>query len=426
MNKSLDPRENLDVQALLRSRSSARKRVRIRAWAWAVLALAISALVGFAVLGVGRGSKDVQYLVERVIRGNLTVTVTATGSVQPTNKIDISSELSGTVKSVFVDYNSIVAAGQLLAELDTDKLQATLDSSRAKLAAAKAKIDDAKATIIEKERDLSRKKRLVQVQAAATQDLDQAQAAYDRSVASLASNRADVAVAEADVRLNETNLSRAYIRSSIDGLVLKRNVDPGQTIASSLQVPVLFSIAEDLKLMELQVDVDEADVGRVRIGQTATFSVDAFPERRFPAAIRDIRFASETIQGVVTYKAVLKVDNSELLLRPGMTATSEIQVARIDSAVLIPNAAIRYAPASTNEAPTRGFLSRLLPGPPILRASSRTDETGRDRSVWILRDGVPTRVKIVIGQSNGEQTELVGGDLKPDDLVIVDQTTNRS
>ena len=212
------------------------------------------------------------------------------------------------------------------------------------------------------------------------------------------------------MKLNETNLAKACICSPINGVVLKRNVEPGQTVASSFQAPVLFSIAEDLKKMELQVDIDEADVGQVKVGQNANFSVDAYPDRKFPAAIRDIRFDSETIQGVVTYKAVLSIDNSELLLRPGMTATAEIRVTELFDALLVPNAALRFAPAAGDSADNRSLLRRLLPGPPQFRPASQHEETGANRSVWALRNGEPVQVAIVIGPSDGRRTQVRSGD----------------
>ena len=326
MNKPFKPKEHLDVQAILgMDASAAPSWAQRRELKWAAAAIVVLLLSGL-VWWLSNSTSATRYVTEPVTRGALTVIVTATGSVQPTNKVDVSSELSGTVRKVTVDYNSPVKAGQVLAELDTDKLKATVDSYRAKLVAAKAKVQEAQATVVEKQRDVERKKKLAGTRAIAAQDLDQSQAAYDRAIASLASARADVAIAQADLDLNEINLSKATIRSPISGVVLTRAVDPGQTVASSLQAPVLFSIAEDLKKMEVRVDVDEADVGKVKVGQSATFSVDAYPDRSFPATIRDVRFSSETIQGVVTYKAILDIDNSELLLRPGMTATAEIKV----------------------------------------------------------------------------------------------------
>jgi HlyD family secretion protein len=424
MNKPVEPKERLDVQAVLGMEASAAPSWTQHRWLKWVAAV----LIGLLLSGLGwwltSSTNGVHYITEPVTRGDLTVIVTATGSIQPTNKVDVSSELSGTVRKVLVDYNSTVKAGQVLAELDTDKLKATVNSSRAKVQAANAKVQEAQATVIEKEHDVERKKRLAGTQAISAQELDQSQAAYDRAVAALASARADVDVAEADLKLNETNLSKAYIRSPINGVVLTRDVDPGQTVASSLQAPVLFTIAEDLKQMEVQVDVDEADVGKVKVGQNATFTVDAYPDRSFPATIRDVRFASETIQNVVTYKAILDIDNSELLLRPGMTATAQIKVTHIENALLVPNAALRYTPPANN-ASKRSLISRLLPHPPFRAASRQEDETGRNRAVWVLRDGTPAQVNLEIGSSDGRFTEVRRGELQVGQAVIVDQTTSK-
>lgn len=391
--------------------------------------LQVAAVAFVAALGLwlywtaGSPRNNVSYVTTPISKGSLVVLVTATGSVQPTNKVDVSSELSGTIRKVLVDYNTVVKAGQTLAELDTEKLEATVASSRAKLAAARARVADAEATVIEKQRDLVRKKLLADRQITSTQDLELAQAAHDRAVAGVASARADVGVAEAELKLNETNLSKACICSPIDGVVLKRSAEPGQTVASSLQAPVLFSIAEDLTQMELQVDVDEADVGTVRPGQTATFSVDAFPDRRFPATIRDLRFASETIQGVVTYKAVLTIDNTELLLRPGMTATAEIRVAEVKDALLVPNAALRYRPPSDDAEPQRSFLDRILSGRPQFRQASQREDKKGARTVWVLEDGKPVAVPVTTGASDGRNTEVTGGSLEVGQSVIIDQTT---
>ncbi|MCB1550317.1 MAG: efflux RND transporter periplasmic adaptor subunit [Hyphomicrobiaceae bacterium] len=370
---------------------------------------------------------SIRYVTEAAAKGSFTIIVTATGSVQPITKVDVSSELSGTIREVLVDFNSQVVVGQVLALLDTDKLKATVESSRARLAAAKARVIDAQATVREKERAYVRKRDLAQKQFSSTQDLDLAKAAYDRSIAALASTKADVAVAEAELRLNETNLAKARIVSPIKGIVLKRNVDPGQTVASSLQAPVLFTIAEDLTKMEVQVDVDEADVGKVKVGDPATFTVDAYPERKFPARIRDLRYASETVQGVVTYKAVLSVDNAELLLRPGMTATAEIRVREVKDALLVPNTALRFVlPNQSNKRSSGGLLRRILPGPPRFRPATKQDDKGVTRRLYVLRDGEPTPVSVQIGASDGRRTEIASGGLKAGDLVVVDTTTSKT
>jgi len=363
-----------------------------------------------------------KYVSQPATRTDLTAIVTATGTVQPTNQVEISSELSGTVRQVFVDFNSTVTVGTLLAELDTAKLKATVASSRAKLASAKAKVGNAKATLLETQKVYERKTALAARRVTSQQDLEAAQAAADRATAALASAEADVGVAEADLLLDETNLSKSRIVSPIGGIILKRAVDPGQTVASSLQAPVLFTIAEDLTKMEIQVDVDEADVGMVKEGEAATFSVDAYSDRKFQARIRELRFGSEVVQGVVTYKAVLTTDNSELLLRPGMTATAEIVVREVKNALTVPNAALRFSPpAAAGSVQSQSLLQKILPnrGPP--RSSSKPKEAANTgRRVWMLQNGAPVAVLVAVGLTDGQRTEVVKGDVKEGQDLIVD------
>jgi HlyD family secretion protein len=287
-------------------------------------------------------------------------------------------------------------------------------------------VADAAATIEEKRADYEHKKALVAKEVASSRDLDLAKAAYERAVAGHASTLAEVRVVEADLRLNEINLSKSCICSPIDGVILKRSVDPGQIVASSLQAPVLFVIAEDLRRMELQVDIDEADVGKVKVGQKAAFAVDAYPDRRFPAEIRDIRFGSETVQGVVTYKAVLTIDNSELMIRPGMTATAEIVVQQVGDALLVPNAALRFSPTSAQaQPPGGGFLQRLFLTFPSRRPGEQAGETGRSQKVWVLRDGQPVAVPVVVGATDGRRTEVLKGEILPAQPIIIDAATKR-
>ncbi|MGD9867228.1 MAG: efflux RND transporter periplasmic adaptor subunit [Hyphomicrobiales bacterium] len=401
------------------SRSSGSARARLLRWGGLAVAAVAAAAAIYWMLG-GNGTK-VRYVTEPAGRGDLTVMVTATGTVQPTNTVEVSSELSGTVRKVMVDFNSKVVVGQTLAELDTDKLQASVDSSQAKLAAAGARVKDAEATAVEKKLDYERKAALVERQVISAQDLQAAKAAYDRALAAVESARADVGAAAADVKVNETNLSKSCICSPINGIVLSRNVEPGQTVASSLQAPVLFTIAEDLTEMEVQVDVDEADVGKVKEGQGATFSVDAYPDEKFTAAIKQLYFGSEVVQGVVTYKAVLSAENKQLLLRPGMTATAEIVVEHVKDAVTVPNAALRFSPPVASPASSRSLLDSLMPRAPRMRAATRAPEGGSERTVWVLdRNGEPKAVPVQIGATDGRRTQILKGDISPDQNVIVD------
>jgi HlyD family secretion protein len=415
-----------DIEAALGLDKPKSRLLRMRpGLVWAVIVSAALVLL-YLLFGSGGSNKGVQYVTEPVTEGDLTVTVTATGAVQPTNEVEISSELSGIVRDVFVDYNSAVTTGQTLAVLDTDKLKSTVDSSKAKLQAAQAKVTEAEASVIEARLEYERKQNLVERKVGSVQELEAAEAAHKRALATLESAKADVAAATADLAFNRTNLSKAVIRSPITGVVLSRNVEPGQTVASSFQAPVLFTIAEDLTKMEVQVDVDEADIGSVREEQDATFVVDAYPDKTFFAKVRELRVGSEVVQGVVTYKAVLTTDNSELLLRPGMTATAEIVVAHVGEALTVPNAALRFSPPSDAEVDQRNFLQKIMPGPPRLRKPSAKDQpTGTAREVWVLSDGAPKGVKVTVGATDGKRTEIIRGELAPGQGVIVDTASTK-
>ena len=383
---------------------------------------AVAALL-LMTLALGGSSDETIYVTEPVGRADISATVTATGSVEPTNKVDVSSELSGTIRRVLADYNATVKKGQTLAELDTDKLRASVDSARAKLVAAEARVKEAQATRAEKKLELNRKAQLVERRIVSVQEQDVARAAFLRADAGLDSARADVSAAKAELKLQETNLAKACICSPIDGIVLTRSVEPGQTVAASLSAPVLFTIAEDLHSVELQVNVDEADVGRVREGQRARFTVDAYPGRRFDASITRLHYGPIVVWSVVTYKAVLATENADLALRPGMTATAEIVVDEVENALTVPNAALRFTPKSDDETEERGFLSRLLPGRPHLRRASKREASGPMRSVWLLVDGAPQEALVKIGATNGMRTVVLEGELEPGMAVIVDSET---
>lgn len=366
------------------------------------------------------------YVTEPVSRADIEVTVSAVGTVEPTDLFEISSELSGTIDAVYVDFNDTVAVGTVLARLDSTRLEAeravqkaALDSAIAQVATADASLNEARATY---ERGLELKARGVESQ---TTFIAQ-EAAYIRAQAELQAARAARALAEANLAVIDVDLDKACICSPVDGIVLDRAVDPGQIVAASLSAPTLFTLAEDLTRMELQVDVDEADIGLVEVGQSATFTVDAHDQRSFPAEIFQIRYASETVDGVVSYKALLSVDNTDLSLRPGMTAAADITVAAIDDALVVPNAALRYAPAATQSTPPResngtGLVGMIMPGRPggNERPAAATGDTG---TVYVLRDGAAVAVPVETGESDGRVTEIVSGALAEGDRVITDGT----
>jgi HlyD family secretion protein len=373
-------------------------------------------LVLLIIWGTHNSSAPLQYQTAEVHRGALTVTVVATGNLQPTNQVDVGSELSGTIKSVVADFNDRVKVGQVLARLDTTKLEAQAAQSRAALATAQA-------TVTQSVSDLARLRRVRELsgnKVPSAQDIDAAEAALARA-------RAAVAQAQATLSVNDTDLAKAAIRSPINGMVLTRTVEPGQTVAASLQAPVLFTLAEDLAKMELHVDVDEADVGRVRAGQMASFTVDAYPERAYPARITEVRYGAKTVSGVVTYETILNVDNSDLSLRPGMTATAAVTVLQVEKALLVPNAALRFAPPATQTvADTRsGIMSFLLPRRPSSMQRPRKiagPGKGQDRQqqVWMLRDGRPVAIPVTVGVSNGVLTEIRSGEVQEGMALLVD------
>jgi HlyD family secretion protein len=423
------PNEESEIARVLNLSKLADKPRRIGKWVIAIILVAV-ALVGFSVfLKSSRSSGVVQYKTQEVQRGDLTVIVTATGTLQPTNKVDVSSELSGIIKTVEVDYNSKVKLGQPLAKLDTSKLEAQVTQSRAALESSKAKVLQTQATVKEtrsKLAQLNKVKELSGNKVPSQTEIDAAEASLDRALADVASAKAAVSQAQATLDANLTDLSKAVIRSPVNGIVLTRKVEPGQTVAATLDPPVLFKLAEDLTKMELHVDVDEADVGHIQEGQTATFSVAAYPNRTYDAQIVQARFGSTTTSGVVTYETVLKVDNQDLSLRPGMTATADIVVKKVEKAMLAPSTALRYTPPAQQEKKSsNGLISTLLPHPPMSGTQQSEDAASKKQQrVWTLRDGQLVALPVTVGSTNGAMTEILAGEIQPGTPVVVDTVSS--
>lgn len=396
----------------------------VRKWRWVALAVALIVVIAAIYLAFFRpAAPGVAYRTDTVRRGSLTLSVTATGRVEPLTQVAVGTEISGIIKEVLVDVNDRVRAGQVLARINTDKLAAQVEQSRAALRSSEAGLAQAQATLLEARTTLARVTQLGSYTTKA--DLEAAQATAARAEADESARSAAIAQSRAMLAAVESDLKRATIRSPINGVVLDRQVDPGQTVAASFQTPTLFVIAEDLTQMQLSVDVDEADIGRVVLGQPATFTVDAYPDRTFESKVASIGNLSQTSGGVVTYVTLLSVSNPDLLLKPGMTATADVTVALIDDVLLVPNTALRFVPEEVITAEARAIADSARGGGGGvfggMRPPGQASSTARRRErVWVLRDGQPVEVAVRTGATDGIMTEIVGGDLKAGTAVIVD------
>lgn len=357
-----------------------------RKWYWiggGVLAL-------IAVIWMFSGGKpSFSYVTQPVTKGSLTMTVSATGTLAPRVKVTVGAEVSGRIDALYVDYNDHVAKGQKLAQINTEAIQAQLRQSRATLAQSQA-------TLIQSQATFKRYETLLKSNALSQQVYDTARGDYARA-------KAGVDQSSAQVQAFETQLTKATIYAPIDGVVLERKVSVGQTVAAAFSTPELYTLASDLSQMELDVNIDEADVGAVREGQMATFTVDAYPNRQFAARLVSVHNASETVQNVVTYKGVLQVKNPDLLLKPGMTATAEILTGRINNALLVPNAALRFVPAD--------YIVKAAP------PAQTGIGLGR---VWTVAGKGLKAHALKLGGSNGRLTVVRSGDIKPGDQVVTD------
>jgi HlyD family secretion protein len=392
------------------------------------LALIACALIGYLLFSKGNADKT-SYVTEEVTHGSLIVTVSATGQLQPTNEVEVGSEISGLIEGVYVDENDHVKRGQLLAKIDTAKLSDQVEKSKAAVRSAEAQVTEIQATVAETSANLARLRKVFELsngKVPSKTEMETATAANLRAQANLDSAKAAIAQAKATLRSDETNLSKAIIRSPIDGIVLTRKVEPGQTVAASLQTPVLFNLAENLTQMELQVDVDEADVGQVKEGQPTYFTVDAWPQRRYPAEIVRVSYGSQTKDNVITYKTILKVSNDDLTLRPGMTATAEITTASRDSVLRVSNAALRFTPTLQVQSPkSKGLVGSLLPSPPQQDSQKHNANKKASPQVWILKNNVPEAVDVKSGLSDGNYTEIQQGTILPGMRVITETQTQK-
>jgi HlyD family secretion protein len=363
------------------------------------IGILIAAVLGSGAYFLFRGEENnVKYLTEKVARGEIVSMVTATGTVNAVTTVLVGTQVSGTVKDIYADFNTKVKKGQLIARIDPATFEAQVAQARANLLAAKANVEKAEATLVDARRTMERNRELLSKDLIARSDLDTAETNYETSKAQVSASKSQVAQTEAALMIAESNLGYTKILSPVDGVVISRNVDVGQTVAASFQTPTLFTIAEDLTKMQIDASVDEADIGKVTSGQDVEFTVDSYPDITFHGKVSQVRNAPITVENVVTYDVVIKVDNPELKLKPGMTANVSIILMKKSDVLKIPNAALRLN------------LSEKEKG--------KTMQKGR--GVWVLEKGKPQRISISAGISDGSYTELVSGEIREGQEIIVE------
>jgi len=345
----------------------------------------------------GNGPK---YKMDRVTKGDIKATVTATGTMNAVVNVLVGTQVSGTIKALYVDFNSPVKKGQILAQIDPATFQAQVDQARANLMLAKANVEKAEAARVDAKRTMERNRVLFARNFIARSELDTSETNYQSASAQLSASKAQVEQARAALAYAQTNLIYTKIISPVNGIVISRNVDVGQTVAASFQTPTLFNIAQDLTKMQIDTNVDEADIGKIKVEQPVEFTVDAYPDTTFMGKVSEVRNAPTTIQNVVTYNVVVKVDNPELQLKPGMTANVSLVLADKKGVLRIHNAALRFRPVE------KGKEASAQKGP----------------GVWVLENKKPKRISVVLGITDGNYTEILTTDLKEGDEIIVEAT----
>lgn len=360
------------------------------------IVLVLAVVVFVPLFFMVRGSDKILYQTVTVDRGDITVVCTAAGTVNPLTTVLVGTQVSGRIQTIEVDYNDMVTKGQVVATIDPAPFEAQLEQARATLYSAQANLVKSEASQLEAERNYNRQKKLYREGVVGENVFENAETNLEVAKSQVLYARAQVIQAEAAKRLAETNLKYTTIYSPVDGVVISRSVDAGQTVAAAFQTPTLFTVAKDLKQMQINTNVDEADIGRVKEGQAVNFTVDAYPGTVFKGVVHQVRIAPTVIQNVVTYDVVVSVDNPDLKLKPGMTANVSIVVAEKKNILRVPNAALRFVPRDTD-------LEELW---------------RQDRSLWVLRDGEKKRVTVKTGVDDYSYTELLSGDINEGDVLI--------
>jgi HlyD family secretion protein len=378
---------------------------------WIIGILAVGMAIGGYVFFGGERKIPVRYKTAPVERGSIVSVVNATGTINPVTLVQVGSQVTGMVESLNVDFNSVVKKDQVVARIDPFPYRARRDQASANLANAKAAVLKAKADLSQRKRELDRVQSLIKQQFVSQNDVDVAVTAHEGAMAQLAVAEAAVKQAQAALEAAELDLTYTVIKSPIDGIVISRQVEAGQRVNASMSIPVIFLIAQDLTKMQVDANVSEADIGGMTEGKDVTFTVDAYPGERFQGKIRQVRNAPVSVQNVVTYDVVVGVDNSDLRLKPGMTANVSITVARKDGIIKVPNAALRFKPLQTAVTPPAGTAGHQAAGGNDLVAG---------KTVWRMgASGDPDAVTIQSGISDGSFTEITGGSLNEGDQIVV-------
>ncbi len=385
-----------------------------RAALWVLLAAAIVSGVALVSYRRAHAAPNVDYETTTADRGTVVAKVTATGNLSALLTVQVGAQVSGRVQELNVDYNSPVKKGEVIAKLDPLLFQAAVEQATALKLSAQSTIAKDKANEVNMKIAYERAQKLSDAKVIAQSDFDTAKANIDAASAQVAADQSNLQSADAALNQAQLNLSYTTIISPIDGVVISRNVDVGQTVAASFQAPVLFVIANDLHHMQVDTNVGESDVGKLTAGMPATFTVDAYPNRPFTGKLRQVRNASQTVQNVVTYDAVLDVENPQLLLKPGMTANVSFVYQQKNDAVRIRNSALRFAPDPQT-------LQKIGLVDAAAAPLSSPQDPAR-KMVWVLREGKMTRLPVSAGVSDGTWTEIVEGDVHPGDMLVTDMT----
>ncbi|MFW0742996.1 efflux RND transporter periplasmic adaptor subunit [Aliarcobacter butzleri] len=416
--------QNKDLLEELESFSS-KKRIN-RKFIYIVIAIiSFLAIVLFFIFNGNDKSNKIEYITKKVTQGDLSVVVSTTGNLNPTNSVEIGIEVSGTLKEIFVDFNDEVKAGQILAKIDTVKLQSQVDSSTAALAIAVANQKESQVLLNNKKTLYDRTLNMYKNSGGkypSKNELDDTRFSYEAAIESLEAAKAKVLQAQSNLKTDKQNLEKASVKSSIDGIVLNREVEVGQTLAATMSAPKLFTIAKDLTNMDLIVSIDEADVADIKKDLPVTFTVDAYPNKVFNGKVKQVRLNPVDTNGVVTYETVVSVDNEDLLLKPGMTATAKIITKESKNKLLIPNGALRFKPKMQEQ--KNGGVN--LVGPNMNRPANVARDLSKKElaPIFILENNQPKRVMVKVLDSDGKLTSIESEELKVDDEVIISQKSD--